>query len=403
MTELRQLTEADRPSHARLIAEAFEGGARLPEEAGQPELTDQQRADPSIAWGVFDGARLVAAAAVHSLHVTWGDHNDAPLGGVAGVACTASERGQGHVGRLLERLLIQMRESGQYLSGLYPFSFAFYRRYGWDWVGERRKYEMPTSQIPSFIEGRQIRTFDGPDALETIKPVYAAFARRYRGVTTREDPVPDWWRQALAHNDDRTTYVHVHYDANTDQPDGYLTFRFGDGDSESASIGDFIANTPAAYRGLLSVLHYYGTQIDKIGWRAPLDDPLPLYVMHWDLQTRIQQLFMGRVVDFKVAMEALTLAAELSGEAIARIDDPNCDWNNGVWAVTVEEGRISVSKTDREPGVAADIQAISQAYWGQPSLALLRSSGRITVRDEGQYAYFSAMLPSTICYLQDDF
>lgn len=402
MTELRQLTEEDRPGHARLMAEAFESGARPASngESGQSAHSDQQQADPSIGWGVFEGARLIAAAAAHPLHVTWGDH-DAPLGGIAGVACTVAERGRGHVDRLLKRMLIQMRESGQYLSGLYPFSFAFYRRYGWEWVGERRKYDIPTRQIPSFTEGRQIRTFDGPDALETIKPVYAAFARRYRSVTTREDAVPNWWQQTLEHRDNRTTYVHVHYDAATAKPDGYLTFRFGD--DSPATVGDLVANTPAAYRGLLSVLHYYGTQIAKIEWGAPVDDLLPLYVMHWDLKTRIEPLFMGRVVDLKAAFESLHSPAELSGEVILRIDDPHCDWNSGVWAITAEGRRISATRSDRAPGIVADIQALSQAYWGQPALTLLRAGGRVDAQDQSQYALLAAILPPMTCYLQDRF
>ena len=32
------------------------------------------------------------------------------------------------------------------MSGLYPIrSVAFYRRHGWDWVGEQKQYVVPTS------------------------------------------------------------------------------------------------------------------------------------------------------------------------------------------------------------------------------------------------------------------
>lgn len=397
MTELRQLVEADRPAHSKLMSEAFEGGRRpAPNMTGQPGEPEEV----PVTWGILEGERLVATTTVHDLHLTWGDH-DAPMGGVAGVACAADQRGRGHVDRLLKQSLIGMHEAGQYLSGLYPFAFAFYRRHGWEWVGERRDYVVPTAQLRSSPEGRHIQFYEGPDALDVVKPVYAAFARRYRGVTTREDSMPDWWKNALENGDNRTTYVHVHRDTVTGEADGYLTFRFGD--DSIGHVGDFIANTPEAYRGLLSVLHYYGTQVEKVRFRAPADDALPLHVMHWDMETKIGPLFMGRVVDVKAALEALHPDTGLVGETVLQVHDERCEWNQGAWTVTVEDGQIAVKKTDRAPSVTLDIQALSQAYWGQPSLALLRNAGKVTAVDQNQFQLLSAVLPPTICYLQDGF
>ena len=128
--ELRQLTPDDRPALSMLMGAAFDGGRRPgPVIAGKPPGPDDVK--PSVTWGLFDGARLVASATVHDLHVTWGDH-DAPMGGIAGVACVADQRGRGHVARLLGQSLSGMQDAGQYLSGLYPFAYAFYRRYGWE-------------------------------------------------------------------------------------------------------------------------------------------------------------------------------------------------------------------------------------------------------------------------------
>jgi len=55
------------------------------------------------------------------------------------------------------------------------------------------------------------------------------------------------------------------------------------------------------------------------------------------------------------------------------------------------------------PGVSLDIQALSQAYWGQPPLDLIRAAGRLTVTDEAQYQVLSQLLPPSVCYLQDGF
>ena len=395
MTDLRVLTPDDDLALVFLMSEAFAGGSRP---SPEPEEAKDR---VSTTLGVFDEARLVAAATIHDLHLIWGQA-DLPMGGVAGVACAAEQRGRGHVARLLAESLRVMREAGQWTSGLYPFAYAFYRRHGWEWVGEKRRYNLPTSELRASPDGKHVRPYDGPDAREVVRPVYEAFARRYRSMATRADAKPDFWERALKHHDNRTTYVQVYHDPDTDQAEGYLTFRYPHG-GETAHVGEFFANTPAAYRGLLSVLHYYGTQVRRVEYSAPTDDALPLHVMHHDLHTAAGPLFMGRVVDVAPALAALASEPSLSGRLVLQVSDGSCEWNNQTFAVTVEAGQVAAEVTTDAPGVLLDIQALSQAYWGQPSLDLLRAAGRLTVTDEAQYHLLSRLLPPAVCYLQDGF
>lgn len=402
--ELRILTADDALAIGGLMAEAFGRGIR-PAPPGQAE-----DAKPEISrtrLGVFDGPRLVACAIINPLTLAWGDA-DAPMGGIGGVACTADQRGRGHVGRLLGESLRAMRDAGQYLSGLYPFSFSFYRRHGWDWVGEQRQYSVPTSELKAGPEGRFLTMYEGLDALEVVQPVYEQFARRHYGMGLRRETAPGdaasyWWKRALDESmGNRTAYVQVYCDPATGQPEGYLTFRYPD-DDDDGQVGDFIANTPAAYRGLLSVLHYYGVQMEKVSVYAPVDDPLALHLMHNDLETKIKPLFMGRVVDAQAALTALRPEADVSGKIALQVFDSQCDWNNGTFSVIVDAGHVTVAPSQDTPGITLDIQTLSQAYWGQPSLNLLRAAERLTVTDEAQYALLSRLLPPRICFLRDFF
>jgi predicted acetyltransferase len=392
--EIRQLTLDDLPQQRWLMDEAFGGGMRSGGDGGFDP-------SPSLMLGAFENGKLVASATVHGLHVTW-DSRNAPLGGVAGVACTVGARGQGHVGRLLIESLQVMRSAGQYLSGLYPFSYAFYRRYGWEWVGEKRHYTVPTTAVAAAPEGLDVRTYDGPDALDVVKPIYAAFARRYHGMMTREDPAPDWWKARLEHGGERTTYVHVHHDPETGVPDGYFTFRYPEQD-RAARIGEFFALNPSAYCGLLSVIHYYGTQIKTIEVTAPADDPMPIYVMHHDMKMHVTPLFMGRIVDLSAAFIALKPSEGAQGAMTIQVHDPSCEWNDLTFEMTVDDGQVAVSPTGKTPGITLDIQALAQAYWAAPSLAILRRAGRLSVSNENHYGLLSALLPSAVPYLHDFF
>ena len=394
--DLRALTQDDRAQLPQLMNDAF-GRGRI----ATPPTVDELAKLSSLCWGIFDGGRLVAAATIHDLTLLWGN-TKFRMGGVAGVTCVTDQRGRGHVGRLLKHSLVEMRTAGQPLSGLYPFSYAFYRRYGWEWVGEKRRYTVPLSEIPSYPEAAHTSmvTVDD-DVLPELKECYNRYASRYRGMTDRLPEVPNYWN-GLQARDNRQTYVFAYRNPSTDSSDGYLSFRFTD-DGDTGQIGDFFANTPEAYRGLLSILHYYGTQLRKATWTAPVDDPLPLHVMHQDLQSLSQPLFMGRLVDIALAFEKLTPPSTVTGKVVITVDDRQCDWNTGHLAIEAEGGHVTVRRTTDEPGVILDIQALSQAFWGQPSLPVLRNAGRVTVDDEGQFALLSEILPPTICYLQDFF
>jgi predicted acetyltransferase len=399
--ELRPISQDEFPAYDVLESEAFGGGER-------PAATTQDAAPaprgPAI--GIFDGTRLVAGATVYALHLFWGAQDDVPMGGVAGVACAAEQRGRGHVGRLLGAALAGMREDGQYLSALFPFAYAFYRRHGWDWVGERRTVTVPTAEIPSAPEGRCLRTYDGPEATDVVRPIYEAFARSggRRSMATRRDPSPPFWEDALKHRDGRTTYVQVYHDPATGGAQGYLTFRFAKRDGEPGQVGEIFAISPPAYRGLLSVLHYYGTQMRNVRMRVPASDPLPLHVMHHGIESKVEPAFMGRIVDVAAALRALRPDVEISGRAVIRVADTTCDWNDRAFLVEVDEGRVSIGMAaGREPGVTLDIQTLTQAYWGQPDLPLLRAAGRFTVAAENDYALLAQLLPPAECYFADFF
>jgi predicted acetyltransferase len=323
------------------------------------------------------------------------------MGGIAGVACVTDQRGRGHVGRLLRESLAEMRRAGQFLSGLYPFAYAFYRRYGWDWVGQKHRYVVPLSEIPAFPEGADTTLVDVADVLPSLKECYARFARGYRGMTDRTSFYPDYWK-GLEARDGRRTFVYAYRPVGSDRVDGYLSFRFPD-DGDTGQVGDFFANTPEAYRGLLSILHYYGTQLKKATWTAPVDDPLPAFLMHHDLQLTTVPLFMGRVVDLTAALQSLSAPASARGRMVLQVEDRQCDWNSGTFRIDVTDGYVEVSRTSDEPGVTLDIQTLSQAFWGQPSLNLLRRAGRIIATDDAQAQLLAQILPPTTCYLQDFF
>ena len=112
---------------------------------------------------------------------------------------------------------------------------------------------------------------------------------------------------------------------------------------------------------------------------------------------------MGRIVDLHAALGALNPHPETSGELTLEVADEHAPWNSGRWRVLAESGHITVESADSEPGVSLDIQALTQAYWGTPSLDWLRQADRLRVNQERDYALLSALLPPKTVVLLDEF
>ena len=397
--EIRPLSPEEHGRHGELISQAFEGGrVASPPAAGKPAPGPDA---VKGAYGLFEGRTALAAAfTLLDYHVHWGPTQTLPLGGIAGVATFVEARGKGYVGALMRHSLEIMRGRGQVLSALYPFAFAFYRRFGWDWVGERRQVTLPLRELHASPEGKHVVSLSAEEARETLKPVYTANARRYRGVFDAES---HQWEGLLAVRDGRRAYVYIHQPADG-EPDGYMVWRYP-GRGEVGRVSEFVANSPEAYRGLLSVLHYAATQLSKASVSLAADDPLWSYLMHWDLETKVVPVFMARVVDVPAALAALRPSPGTpEGRAVLALRDEHAPWNEGNWRVEHAGGSITCTPAPgATPDLACDIQAFSQAFWGYPSLSWLRRAGRLETWNEPSVQFLDRLLSGPPVWTLDDF
>lgn len=392
-TELRALGPEDYTAHRLLMSHAF-GQGRIP----TPPAPDAPAPDMHGIWGVLESGVLKASLQIQDFEVHWGADDTLAMGGIAGVATFAEARGQGYVGQLLRQSLVAMREAGQTISALYPFAWAFYRRYGWDWVGRKLNVKLPTRELKAYPEGKLIEMVEGSvdERREALAPGYVNFARQYRGVFTSGT---HRWNSRLSDSDNRATYTYRY------PPTGaYLLHRY---DGGSSRVREFTGVAPEDYRAALSLLHYLGTQCKEARLALPDDTTLFSYVMHWDIEVHMEPVFQGRVVDFAPALAQVRVAPGTpNGSLTLALNDEYAPWNDGTWRITVESGKVQadlIVGIGVEADIALDIQALSQAYWGTPSLTELRRAGRIEVQNDVAFNLLSQILPSAVVYTLDDF
>lgn len=394
---LRILQPDDKPAYMRLMAQAFDRGKVQKE-------TERDDDFGSGTTGIWENDQLRAAVAVRPFLVHWNNavSGSLSMGGVAGVATGIEARGRGYVDRLLRDSLVRMRDAGQVISALYPFAWAFYRKFGWEWVGEKRSVSLPLREIKSTPEGRFVREVPSEAAQELLAPVYDRYSARYHGAFLSGF---HQWTDKLRHNEDRTTFVYAYFPNGGTEPTAYLLWRY-DGGSDAGEVREFIANSPDGYRALFGLLHYIGTQCRTARLVAPADAPLWWQLYHWEISTKIEPVFQARVVDACAALAQIAPPADLprgTGVTI-RVSDDAAPWNNGTFRITAAAGRLQCAPDSSSAvDVTLDIQAFSQAFWGSPSLSALRDAGRIEVSGEAGYASLCRLLPATPVFTMDFF
>lgn len=395
---LRILTPADKPVYMRLMAQAFERG-KVQKDTVYDENFGSETA------GIWKNDQLQAAVTVRPFAVRWRNAASGTLsmGGVAGVATGIEARGRGYVDRLLRDSLVRMRDAGQVVSALYPFAWAFYRKFGWEWVGEKRSVTLPLREIKATPEGRFVREVPSETAREMLAPVYDRYCARYNGAFSAES---HQWSDKLSHNEDRTTFVYAYFPDGGTEPTAYLLWRYDSG-SDAGEIREFIAYTPDGYRALFGLLHYLGTQCKTARVVVPADPPFWLQLHSWEVKTCIEPVFQARVVDVCAAMGQLVSPDGFPDGAsvTVQVEDGAAPWNQGTFRITTESGRIRCSpeSENKAADTTLDIQAFSQAFWGAPSLPMLREAGRIEVRDEAGYENLCRLLPAAPIFTMDFF
>lgn len=388
--EIREIRLEEQEDSIYIGRQAFAHGRRSSanwfQDPNRPALT---------ALGVWDEAGLQARLNIIAYEVHLGSDIVVPMGGIGGVSCLPASRGKGYAGALLKVTLERMRDAGQVISSLYPFSWEFYRRYGWEWVGLNRTYTVPTRILKASHETEKVRAAKAADRPQ-IAECYAQFAGRYRGLLVRDEKR---WNALLNDTEENFTYTYLY--EHDEAVEGYLTFRGGK--TEGTELNDFLALTPRARSGMLGLLRRHEMQTDKFTWNAPGNDPLYHQLCHNDVETKLEPMTQGRIVDVAGALSAWRPRAEARGGVTIGVVDEHAPWNAGNWRVEFETGRVTIKKTDAEPQMELTIQALSQAYYGTPTVAEIREASSLTAHDERGYDTFCQLFEGPPMWTCDGF
>lgn len=387
----------------QMKAEDFEASIALSQFAFQyrleGEALESRRStfEPETAWGMFEGERLAAKLHLFPFHV-WLNGKRHAMGGIAGVATWPEYRRQGYVRTLLKHALETMKKSGQNLSMLHPFAFGFYRKFGWETYLEYKKYELELSRIPSLSDGGgSWEPIDDPiKDWSKLNDVYAQYAIRYNGTLDRTEK---WWRNSVFNNWSGKAYLYRNAEGIAT---GYLIYHV---EKKELEIEEMAFLDETARKAIWAFVRNHDSMAEKVKvMQAPADDRLPLIFDESKFKQEVTPYFMARIVDVPafLAEYAFTPSTEAT-RLVVRVEDAVADWNDGVWAVTIDrEGKATAERTEGESDLRVDVGTLTAILIGYIPAGTAAELGRMAGKPE-RVGSLADRIPARTPFLMDFF
>lgn len=399
--EIRNITYAEMDDNTDLSSFAFQYEVSLQDRAYRRQTTR-----PEHAWGAFVDGKLAAKLYIHPLRIFLGTQS-VSMGGIGSVATWPEYRRQGLVAKLIRHALKVMKRDGQYVSMLAPFSFGFYRKYGWEYCIERKTYEIETARLRyGSVAPGTMRAVEHPKhSWNSLGPLYRQYAARYAGMLDREE---DWWKSRVIGS--KKGRVSVYHDE-TGARQGYIYYHV---ENRELRVHDIAFLNEEARRGLMQFIANHDSMAVKTVMTVPSDDMLPYLLSEPRFKQEVNAYFMARIVDasgfiaqYRFAAEANRTGQKEERALLLDLVDEHAEWNHGrfVWRIAAD-GKAEAVRSDevqgQRPVVRCDIQTLTAMLMNYVRPMQLWENGRLSGDFEAVHMLESAV-PRRVPFLMDYF
>ncbi|WP_122645237.1 GNAT family N-acetyltransferase [Enterococcus mediterraneensis] len=281
------------------------------------------------------------------------------MAGIGFVASYPEYRSQGRIDRIMKQLLQDCKERGAVLSYLAPFSYPFYRRYGYELLFERIAYESNAAQWPDSpkTEG-QVKRVTWEQGKDAIKQIFQKLPRHHRGGVVRED----WWLEFKFPLRKDYTYALYQHEEETE---GYLIYQIQEG---KLTVYEWVSLTGRAYQGLNRMIASHNGSVYTIVYEEGFDGTDRQFLAATPLEkVSVRPEMMGRVVDVAAFLADYPFLDRLQEDIALVIEtDVYAPWNTGVYELRRQGNDVTVTKTTETslPKITLSIQRFTQLMMG---------------------------------------
>ncbi len=320
--------------------------------------------------GWFDGEKLISQLAVYPFQVNiFGRIYD--MGGLTGVGTYPEYANMGLMNTLMGQALADMQERKQSISYLFPYSFPFYRRKGWEVISDKMTFEIKDHQLP------KTKTVPGyVERLDTehrdVRMVYRQFSTmRHAAMIRNELAWDEYWRWDL---DDLTAAVY--YDS-AHKPLGYLLYWIS---KDVLHVKEMVYINQEARIGLWNFISAHFSMVSKVIGSTYTNDPLAFWLEDGDIKETIEPYYMARIVDVKQFIAQYPFKPVGTEVSLTfHLEDPILEWNQGTFTLNIScTGEGVLAESEETPDFSLNIQTLTTMLLGYKRPSYLFNIGRLS-------------------------
>ena len=317
-------------------------------------------------WAAFDYKGKMCSAVTVTPVTLRINGRDTPTGAIAGVVTRPESRGRGYIGHIMRYAIPNMLANGQVFSLVYPFSFRYYRKFGYEICYPYQQVTIPIEMFNHYPYPSQTEAFSKGDDIAPFMDVYESFTkdRNLSAVRSKED-----WTRIL--NRDPYMDLHftyLHYDS-AGRADSYVFYNpVKENGGHILQIEECCWRTVYGLHRILGLFGKLSSEYEFVRWNAPNDlDIHALFPEPRSIIWNTQPAGMIRIVDVVGALSRLT-APEGVGSLSIGVTDEFLPENTGVYQIKWESGNLSVSQqNDGEVELDTNIETLAQLITGYTS------------------------------------
>jgi predicted acetyltransferase len=354
-----------RPIRSEDFLEALRLDAICYNQSSDVAIIDSTAQDLKNAFGLFEDGQLRSVMISHKQQM-YLDGALVPVAGIGSVATYPEHRRKGYVRELFSVLFPHMRESGQAFSMLFPFSYPYYRSFGYELAYSKNQYTFPLAQLkPGNDDGcleMIVPSAGRIKELDEINAVYRDFASPRNLAMDRCEA--DWQHLIPTEPHKSQEYFYL--------------YRNAAGAAQAYFLYKAVRKTPfnidmnvqdLAWRGfgglenLLARLALFHPLAVSATLCLPSDCMLEHHIPDaYTIERKILPSCMVKVVDAQAALRATRFTD--SGSMVIKVADDTLDWNDGSFLVQWSAGNTDALPTTRNPDLGLDVRTLAQLLVG---------------------------------------
>ena len=326
----------------------------------------------SNTFGIYQQNELKSQMLVLPLEVLF--HGETmSMGGISYVSSYPETRGMGNIKKLFTASLDHMNREGMVLSYLDPFSYPFYRKFGYEVAFNTASYTIDTSYMPKTKKyPGQVSRVKWEQEKETITNIYLEKYKDSVGPLKRTE----WlWQQKFS---DPVKQKLTIYKDNNDEAKGYLSYHFGDKTSTDFIIDEMVYLTADAYTALWQFVASHQSTFKTVQYKTAENEYIMELFPRQTIKKEVDPFMMARIVNIESFLMRYPFKEKAQTTFYLQVKDRLADWNNGIWKVELRNTGRKVTKLAMETEIkeaaflSASIQTWTQLFLGYRSIEELK-------------------------------